>query len=96
MKNRSSLGVQLSLAVVVITTSVLAIFGFYRLSDNSDILKSQLEKSLTNTVERLAFSLSSPYFNFHDKGIRDIILSEMDNRAILGIYVVDKQSNALH
>ncbi len=64
MKKSSSLGVRLSLTVVVITTTVLAAFGFYRLSYNSDILKRQLEKPHSNTVERRAVSLSTPFFNF--------------------------------
>ena len=96
MKKRSSLGVRLSLTVVIITTTVLAVFGFYRFSYNSAMLKRQLEKSLSNTVERLAFSLSNPFFNFHEKAIRDIILSEMNSKDILGIYMFDAQSNKLH
>ncbi len=96
MKKRSSLGIRLSLTVVIITTTVLALFGFYRLSNNSDLLKRQLEKSLSNTVERLAFSLSTPFFNFNEKGIRDMIQSEMNNKDILGIYIFDEQPSKLH
>lgn len=88
--------VYLSFAVVFITTTVLTLFGIYQYSQTSTNLRNQLESSLFDTVERLAYSLSNPFYSFHDEGIRDIILSEMKNGAIVGIYIFDSQSENIH
>jgi PAS domain S-box-containing protein len=89
MKKYGSLMIHLSLAVVLISTIVLALFGYSGYLQNSNLLEDQLEQSLAMTVERLAVGLSSPFYNYYDEGIIDIILSEMKNKAVIGIFVFE-------
>lgn len=89
MKKYDSLMIQLSLAVVLISSVVLALFGYSRYLQNSSLLEDQLEQSLAMTVERLAVGLSAPFYNYYDAGIRDIILSDMKNKAVIGIFVFE-------
>ncbi len=84
-----SLMFQLSIIIVFIASGTLAGFGYYRFQIESSDARDQLQEELTTTSERLAISLDSPLYSFHDEGIRDVILSEMNNPDIVGIYIVD-------
>ncbi len=87
MKKPNSLMVQLSVAVVLISTLVLAVFGSYRYMKNSTILRDQLEQTLDLTVKRLATGLATPFYEYYDAGIKNNIYSEMKNNEVIGVYL---------
>ncbi|RPJ80637.1 MAG: hypothetical protein EHJ94_06055, partial [Deltaproteobacteria bacterium] len=82
-----SLMIQLSLAIVLITSAVLTGFGLYRYQKNLQKLPDQLEQNLELTAKRLSISLRTPIFNFSEYETRDIILSEMEDPNIVAINV---------
>ncbi|MCP4687453.1 MAG: response regulator [Desulfobacterales bacterium] len=84
-----SLMTHLSLAVILITTAVLSLFGYYRWQENYVTLMEELNQSLAQTANRLSISLPSALFNMDDEYIKDVILSEMKNIAIICILVHD-------
>ena len=87
MKKSKSLMIQMSVAIVVITTVILTVFGYTRYLQNLKIQNEQLENSLIQIIERLSLGLSSPFFAFDDGGLKAIILSEMKNKSVNGIFV---------
>jgi PAS domain S-box-containing protein len=82
-----SLMIQLSLAIVLITSAVLTGFGLYRYQKNLQKLPDQLDQNLELTAKRLSISLRTPIFNFSEYETRDIILSEMEDPNIVAITV---------
>ncbi|MBA4369218.1 MAG: hypothetical protein C0403_16450, partial [Desulfobacterium sp.] len=80
-----SLMIQLSLAIVLITSVVLTGFGLYRYQKNLHKLPDQLDQNLELTAKRLSISLRTPIFNFSEYETRDIILSEMEDPNIVAI-----------
>ncbi len=75
--------------VVVTTTLVLTTFGFYEYRKNLQTLSSQLAASLVLTQKRLALNLRRPLLNYDDKAIHNIIVSEMDNKNIVGVFLAE-------
>lgn len=86
---RRSIMIQISVAVVVITTITLSVFGVYRFKVESATVHRQLEKTLAVTLKRMSISLRTPLFNYAEDEIRSIILSEMDNPSIQAIMVTE-------
>jgi PAS domain S-box-containing protein len=82
-----SLMIQLSLAIVLITSVVLTGFGLYRYQKNLQRLPDQLSQNLELTAKRLSISLRTPVFNFSEYETKDIILSEMEDPNIAAITV---------
>ncbi|RJP76272.1 MAG: PAS domain S-box protein [Desulfobacteraceae bacterium] len=82
-----SLMIQLSLAVVLITSSVLTGFGLYRYQKNLQKLPDLLEQRLELKAKRLSISLRTPIFNYAEYETRDIILSEMEDPNIVALVV---------
>lgn len=77
---------QLNLAIVIITTLVLAGFGLYNYRADFKTKQKEIEQRLVNTTNRLALSLSLPLYNLDQKTIEKIILSEMQNDEIISIH----------
>jgi PAS domain S-box-containing protein len=88
-----SLMIQLSLAIVLITSVVLTGFGLYRYQKNLQKLPDQLYQNLELTAKRLSISLRTPIFNFSEYETRDIILSEMEDPNIVTITVSLEDGN---
>ncbi len=88
-----SLLFKLGIIVVLITTGVLIVLGAYTYQTNYNTLRSELQENLELTADRLSISLRAPLYTFHEEGVRDVILSEMNNNAIAGIFVIETWEN---
>ena len=82
-----SLMIQLSLAVVLITSIVLFGFGTVRYQKNLRRLPLQMEQQLELSAKRLSISLRAPVYNFAESETRDVILSEMEDPDIAAIII---------
>jgi hypothetical protein len=82
-----SLMLQLSLAIVMITSVVLIGFGLFRYQTNLQKLPERLNQNLELTAKRLSISLRTPIFNYAEYETRDIILSEMEDPNIVAMVV---------
>lgn len=87
--NRRSIMIQISVAVVVITTIVLTVFGVYRFTVESEMIRKQLSDTLAMAVKRMTISLRTPLFNYAEDETRSIIISEMDDPSIEAISVTE-------
>ena len=84
-----SLMLQLSVAIVLISTVVLAMFGYFRYQHDSNTLSSDLEASLAMTAEKLSLGLRDPLYSFQENAIDGVVLSEMKNPIVKAIFVVE-------
>ena len=87
-KYSKSLLLQLGLIVIFSLTIVLTGFGVYQHFQNSRSLQKQMNDALNIAAERLSISLASPLYSFYEEGIDSVILSEMNDMAIEGIFLI--------
>ena len=82
-----SLTAQISIAIMLALTAVLSVFGYLDYRTESSKLRQELESSLENSLNRLSIALSAPLFTYHDSGVEDVILSEMENNILMGVCI---------
>ncbi|MBR9706423.1 HAMP domain-containing protein [Candidatus Pacearchaeota archaeon] len=81
--------VKLSIIILIISTLAFALLGSFEYKYDSKELKKDLINRLESTSKRLSISLDTPLYTFQDQGIRDIILSEISDPEIIGIFVIE-------
>ncbi len=84
-----SLMPQFIIVIVIISTIVLTVFGYYQYIVETQELTNQLYDSLSMATNRLSISLRTPLYAFQEEGIMNVVLSEMDNPAIVGIFILE-------
>ena len=84
-----SINAQLSFAIVAITTVILSIFAYFDYRQESSRLKRDLYQSLAQATNRLVIALGAPLFTYHDDGVNDVITSEMKNKLVMGIFIIE-------
>lgn len=84
---------KVSLVVITGATLVLSGFGLYRYHQDANEQMRNLNRSLNISTQRFAFSLSNPLYNYDDKTIQNIIISEMENKLISGVFIWEKGSD---
>ena len=82
-----SLTAQISIAIMLALTVVLSIFGYLDYRTESSKLQQDLEDTLENSLNRLSIALGTPLFTYHDSGVEDVILSEMEDKILMGICI---------
>jgi len=69
-------------------TLLLAVFGFWQYASRQTELTKRLDESLKATVNRLSQTLPAAIWSFDDASAKSIILSEMEEPAILGAAII--------
>ncbi len=84
-----SLLVQLSLAVILIATVTLTIFGYINYQETRSSMLQELNLSLERTANRLTTGIRTPLYNIHSESIQDILLAEMESPTVSRILIIE-------
>ena len=89
---RISIQMKIGGAIVVLSTVILGIYGFYQYHHLKAQKSAELDFLCENTVERLADSLAAPLWNLEKPQVEKVVLSEMKNRNIFAVTVLTDQT----
>ncbi|OQX01275.1 MAG: hypothetical protein BWK80_60285, partial [Desulfobacteraceae bacterium IS3] len=91
--NREMKTSRLGLPVKVIVTAVTAItfittiFGIYRFRNESSESYRNLDEKIQNKINMLFPSLEKPLFDYDEQTVKDILLPQMEDKAITGLFI---------
>ncbi len=83
----NSIKTKIGLALVVVVTGILALFGIYEYVDTREALTRELNDLGDITVSRLADNLILPLWEVDNSWVSKIVKTEMLNRKIYAIFV---------
>ncbi len=84
---QNKLGVKVTLIVVLTTTVTLAAFSFYEYATASRAMRAQLTEQSEMIANRMAISLRQPVWDYDIVAAQDIVLAEMRDRNIDGVFI---------
>ena len=79
--------------IVVITTALLSVFGYYRYMSDRLELMQQLNEKIDRISSRLSTNLSLPMYNINIKGMINTIKAEMADQELLWIRLYENRDN---
>jgi len=88
---RKSLLWKVSLIVILTTTAILSLFGWYQHRRASSRMSHLLHEEVSLSAGRLSTSLRKFLFTYDTEAMKDVILAEMNSRQISGVFVFDKE-----
>lgn len=88
----SRLGLPVKLIVVAVTaiTLITMIFGIYRFRNESSDLYRDLDEKIQNRMTLLSPSLKKPLFDYDEQAVKDILLPQMEDKAIVCLSISNK------
>ncbi len=87
--DKKSIIFRTTLYILLMTTAVLCLFGFYNYQSNSRLLYAQLDKYTQDLIGRLNISLPAAMWNFDTEQTVKIIEADAKAEMIHAIYIVD-------
>ncbi len=88
---RKSLLWKISFIVILTTTAVLSLFGWYQHRRALSQMTHLLHESVSLSAGRLSTSLKKFLFTYDTEAMKDVILAEMNSKEISGVFVLDKE-----
>jgi len=88
---RKSLLWKVSFIVILTTTAILSLFGWYQHRRASSRMSHLLHEEVSLSAGRLSTSLRKFLFTYDTEAMKDVILAEMNSGQISGVFVFDKE-----
>ncbi len=90
--NISRLGLPVKVIVIAVTaiTFMTMFFGIYRFRNESSVLYRDLNEKMQNRIVLLVPSLKKPLFDYDEQAVKDILLPQMEDKAIIGLFISNK------
>ncbi len=89
---RGSIQMKIGGAIVVLSTVILSLYGFYQYHSLEKQKSGELDFLGQSTVERLAESLAVPMWNLEKPQVEKVVVSEMKNPHIYAVTVLADNS----
>jgi len=85
----SRLGLPVKVIVTAVTaiTFITTIFGIYRFRNESSESYRNLDEKIQNKINMLFPSLEKPLFDYDEQTVKDILLPQMEDKAITGLFI---------
>ncbi len=85
----SRMGLPVKVIVIAVTaiTFITMVFGIYRFRNESSILYGNLDEKIQNKILLLSPSLKKPLFDYDEQAVKDILLPQMEDKAIIGLFI---------
>jgi len=86
------LGLPVKVVVIAVTaiTFITMLFGIYRFRNESSDLYRDLNEKMQNRIILLSPSLKKPLFDYDEQAVKDILLPQMADKAVIGLFISDK------
>ena len=84
---KASLTLQLSLLVLLVTTIILTIFGWYRYSNTATEMEARLNEDLKIAFRTLSKSIAKPIYNYDIPTAEDICLAVLNRKNFIYVGV---------
>lgn len=89
---RNSIQFRLTIKIVVATTILLSLFGWYNYSSLESQMREDIASRIDSTASRLQLSLPQPIWNFEFENVSRIIEGELSSGPVVAMRVVGKDS----
>ncbi len=85
----SRLGLPVKVIVIAVTaiTFTTAVFAIYRFRHESSDLYRDLDEKIQNRIILLSPSLKKPLFDYDEQAVKDILMPQMAEKAITGLFI---------
>lgn len=86
------LGLPLKVIVIVVTaiTFITMTFGVFRFRNESSEMYHDLDEKMQHRILTLPQSLKKPLFDYDELAVEGILLAQMADKAIVGLFISDK------
>ncbi|OQX24813.1 MAG: hypothetical protein BWK80_18800, partial [Desulfobacteraceae bacterium IS3] len=83
------LGVPMKVILIAVTaiTFITTVFAIYRFRHESSDLYRNLDEKIQNKINMLSPSLKKPLFDYDEQTVKDILLPQMEDKAITGLFI---------
>jgi methyl-accepting chemotaxis protein len=89
-QSRFGLPVRVVVIAVIAITFMTMFFGIYRFHNESSVLYRDLNEKMQNRILLLSLSLKKPLFDYDEQAVKDILLPQMEDKAIIGLFISNK------
>jgi hypothetical protein len=86
-QSRFGLPVKVVVIAVIAITFMTMVFGIYRFRNESSELYRDLNEKMQDRIVLLSPSLKKPLFDYDEQAVKDILLPQMENKAIIGLFI---------
>jgi methyl-accepting chemotaxis protein len=85
----SRMGLPVKVIVIAVTaiTFITTAFAIYRFRHESSDLYRDLDEKIQNKINLLSPSLKKPLFDYDEQVVKDILLPQMEDKAIIGLFI---------
>ncbi len=88
--SRFGLPVKVIIVAVAVITFITMFFGIYRFRNESSEFYWDLNEKIDSRIKLLIPSVKKPLFDYDEQAVKDILLPQMSDQAIAGIFISDK------
>lgn len=82
-----SINIKVNLSIVLVATTILAIFGYYQFNSKKTALINQLDEELKIDLDQLGIGLQIPLFNIDESTISSLLKASIRKKDMLGVYL---------
>jgi|GEM_PF-1755581 len=82
-----SINVKVNLSLVLVVTTILAIFGYFQYKSNQSLLFNQLDETLRFDLDQLGIGLQIPLFNIDESTISSLLRASIRKKHIFAVYL---------
>ncbi len=89
-KYRLGLPAKVIAIAVTAITFITMLFGIYRFRNQSSDLYRDLNEKMRNRITLLSPRLKKPLFDYDEQAVKDILLPQMADKSVVGLFISDK------